>query len=496
MNAAPRREIRPADQPRLGFVRTVRIMIDGIRYRLFRAAVTVAVIAVAVAFLMNIVSESLIKQRLASSARGELARVRLVHAWTARLTRLETPAELIARLARSSSRELTCAEARRMGGLDAAGLGAWCVQLTQADAYLQFFDALDYDQRRALVRTAAGTEIFDVLVDPEAWRTFSDRLATMPAVRFATSPEAFAAFLAGWPALSQSLAQVRDGTRQAIEALAMARGARPVLKALADPRADFALAARGLGFDLDAATAATVADQARATLDTARVERSLDLLPARQTVAQAYDVMPADITATMLWKYLQRPAAAESYLRATRRAGADTGGLTPADLTQLAQQRKQATALERIERLTADATGGGWLGLGERMGWLLLISMMVCAIGISNAMLMTVTERFREIATLKCLGALDGFIMLVFVLESCCLGLAGGTIGAAAGAGLGVGRMAVTFGGAALHAIPVGTLIGAALAAVLVGVGLAALAAVYPALKAARLAPLEAMRVE
>ncbi|MCE9613844.1 MAG: hypothetical protein K8T26_06175 [Lentisphaerae bacterium] len=496
MSGPARRDIRPADQPRLGFLRTVRIMIDGIRYRLFRAAVTVAVIAVAVAFLMNIVSESIIKQRLAAAVRGELAKARLVHAWTARLTRLETPADLIARLARSLPAEPACAEARRMGGLDAAGLSAWCTALRQADAYLTFFESLDYDQRRALVHTAADTEIFDRLVDPAAWRTFSDRLATMRSVRFVTSPDAFADFLAGWPALSGSLAQVRAGTQWAIKTLESARGARPVLEALADPQADFAQAARRAGFDLDAATAAIVADQARATLDAASVEHGVDLMPARQTVAQAYDVMPADITVPMLWEYLQRPAAAESYLRAIRGTGADTGRLTPSGLAQLAQQRKRDAALERIERMTADATGGGWLGLGERMSWLLLVSMLVCAIGISNAMLMTVTERFREIATLKCLGALDEFILLVFVLESCCLGVAGGTIGAAAGAALGVSRMAVTFGRAALHAIPVGTLIGASLAAMLVGVGLAALAAVYPSLKAARLAPLEAMRIE
>ena len=46
--------------PWLSLHRTIRITVDGIRYRLFRASVTVAVIVVAVAFLMNILSESLI----------------------------------------------------------------------------------------------------------------------------------------------------------------------------------------------------------------------------------------------------------------------------------------------------------------------------------------------------------------------------------------------------------------------------------------------------
>ena len=66
------KRIEIKNQPRLGWGRIVRITLDGVRYRLFRASVTVAVIAVAVAFLMNVLSESLIKRRIAglSPVRG------------------------------------------------------------------------------------------------------------------------------------------------------------------------------------------------------------------------------------------------------------------------------------------------------------------------------------------------------------------------------------------------------------------------------------------
>ena len=49
--------------------------------------------------------------------------------------------------------------------------------------------------------------------------------------------------------------------------------------------------------------------------------------------------------------------------------------------------------------------------------WLVSMSLIVCVVGIANAMLMSVTERFREIGTMKCLGALDGFVVRLFLLE-------------------------------------------------------------------------------
>ena len=67
-----------ADQPWLSMKRTVRITIDGIKYRLFRASVTVAVITLAVAFLMNILAESLISNPAKNLNRPRLAVVRLL----------------------------------------------------------------------------------------------------------------------------------------------------------------------------------------------------------------------------------------------------------------------------------------------------------------------------------------------------------------------------------------------------------------------------------
>ena len=54
--------------------------------------------------------------------------------------------------------------------------------------------------------------------------------------------------------------------------------------------------------------------------------------------------------------------------------------------------------------------------------WLVVMSLLVSAVGITNSMLMSVTERYKEIGTMKCLGALDNFIVKLFILVSGVLG--------------------------------------------------------------------------
>ena len=57
-------------------------------------------------------------------------------------------------------------------------------------------------------------------------------------------------------------------------------------------------------------------------------------------------------------------------------------------------------------------------GITMKDKWLIIMSLIVCVVGIANSMLMAVTERFQEIGTMKCLGALDRFVVRLFLLES------------------------------------------------------------------------------
>jgi len=128
--------------------------------------------------------------------------------------------------------------------------------------------------------------------------------------------------------------------------------------------------------------------------------------------------------------------------------------------------------------------------------WLVGLALLVAFVGILNAMLMSVTERFREIGTMKCLGALDGFIIKLFLLESLFQGVVGTVIGVIVGLALSLISIAARYGEYAWKDVPVGQLLLRVAMCLLVGIALTVAGAVYPAWQAARMQPIEAMRVE
>ena len=128
--------------------------------------------------------------------------------------------------------------------------------------------------------------------------------------------------------------------------------------------------------------------------------------------------------------------------------------------------------------------------------WIVILSLLVCVAGIVNAQLMAVTERFREIGTMKCLGALDRFILRLFLLEAGIQGAMGSVTGALLGAIAAVLWAATRYGAPAIALLPMGNLMGTLFHAILVGCGLSLLGVLYPAVVAARMQPVEAMRAD
>jgi ABC-type lipoprotein release transport system permease subunit len=138
-----------------------------------------------------------------------------------------------------------------------------------------------------------------------------------------------------------------------------------------------------------------------------------------------------------------------------------------------------------------------------RQVWLVSMSLIVCTVGICNSMLMSVTERFKEIGTMKCLGALDNFIVKLFLLEACFLGVIASFIGFIIGfTGAVIGGF-IAGGSEVWERIPFATgsfqnmgVVEAFCFSMVAGTVLTVLATIFPSVKAAQLPPAAALRSE
>ncbi|WP_322780994.1 ABC transporter permease [Frankia sp. Cas4] len=150
---------------------------------------------------------------------------------------------------------------------------------------------------------------------------------------------------------------------------------------------------------------------------------------------------------------------------------------TGADFT-IASQQSILSAATSVDRTLTVLLGG-----------IAAISLLVGGIGVMNIMLVSVTERIREIGLRKALGAPPRVIRRQFLVEASVLGLTGGLAGAALGL---VGAAVLPHVISQRIDISLPAIFGAIIVAVGIGVGFG----VYPASRAARLAPIDALRSE
>lgn len=195
----------------------------------------------------------------------------------------------------------------------------------------------------------------------------------------------------------------------------------------------------------------------------------------RSSVSSIYLEATSPATLTMAYQEADALLLTRHSGTATLAASATTAA-TP-DFTISSQQALLTAATSTDRTLT--------ILLGGVAG----ISLLVGGIGVMNIMLVSVTERVREIGLRKALGATPAAVRRQFLVEASTLGVTGGVLG-----------LGLAVAGAALlpqflnQPLPISPV--AAIGAVAVALGIGVAAGVYPAGRAARLAPIDALRNE
>ncbi len=481
------------DQTRLSPARILNLCLKGIRHRLFRSLLTTTVIILAVAFFMVLLADSVIARSIGHGVQTEIKQARrpaiVIDLWFGH----PSPTVLAGRI---SAPGAPLAAYAGLAGWEPARLGQLAAACARERAILAWLEELDAGTRSILVGVERADEGLARLAQEDGWRSFLSESASLRALRLPLPQDDI-----------REAALAQEATARGCDELAKdwSRGVERIAQALrshgagADQRAWLAWLASAERKDLDA-FAAILGQNGLATLfPTSELILLQEVLRREAHRDAVIERLKSDAgRAAWLKAFASQPGIDEKLLLiADPRADAVFGEAVP----RSARAAVQAAVLAERDLAGKERSLAGKLSddgslVSVRQAFLIGISLLVCMVGIANAMLMAITERFREIATMKCLGATDGFILTQFLMEAGIQGAAGGALGMLIGVLFSVIKGGWLFGMHLVWYFPATGLVIAGVSCVIIGLLLATIASIYPSWVASRMAPMEAMRVE
>lgn len=488
------KKIEVRKQQQLTKSETFDFCLSSIKHRFFRSLLTLAVVVLAVAFFMYLLTENVIIDSLKKGVEKEINIARKsAHQVNLMFNKptLKEFTKLLANSADDSKKQETMAAVL---GVEKDIITRMTQIASAEEVYLGFFYNIKIGQRHVLVGQNTEEDIFLYLNKDKNFLDFKKRLEPMGSIKFPGGYEKFTKFLNTFQTFQKQRNQYHAAWNKKINKLIDASDKLTDFEPLknflgnSDQKqrdawrklvASFGFKFSDTDFDkiLVMMKNAVLKEQIVIRLNDPEMRKSWRAIygKKRNKIGEKLEILDS----AKVMKLLEKDFSKEELRRTAVQFRYDN------------KMRKLENSLDFGAPKEAGALFSG------RNVYLLVLSFIVCMVGIANAMLMSITERFREIATLKCLGATDSFILIQIMIEAGLQGLAGGAIGVLIGLLLTIIKDVCLYDGTRLFTyFPISGVLIAITASLVAGVLLSVLASIYPSLKASRMAPMEAMRIE
>ncbi|NRA39891.1 MAG: FtsX-like permease family protein [Planctomycetes bacterium] len=499
-----KRDINVQDQAKLSLAKVIDLVRSGIKHRILRSGLTMAVILLAVAFFMSTLTENVIINQVAGGVASEISEERssiniLNHIYT-------TPNALIMSrkldqaLSDEDKDENKIKEIAAVIGWDLAKLKALANQSHLEQLYFNFFDNMSIANRKMLIGNTKDRAIFALLQQSTHYEDFQRNLEPLRSLRLPTKESDLKQLLHGYEDYIAELKTCQQAWTLALknlktktDALTKNQEIGPWICTASDAEftawkkiisnAQFTIDENYLNKirgDMQKQQNRSIVTNALLSSEL-KIEWNKTFLRENDSLETKLSMLGDDVVVLMINTHLKDKNIT----------------FTQEDLAKISSNISLNANLASLEtdlsKRTSKQSGSV---LSGRQTFLLIISFFVCMVGIANAMLMAITERFREIATMKCLGATDSFILIQFMVEASIQGVAGGICGMFIGFLLAIIKTSVSYGSYPFSYFPPLEILICAVVSLAVGIVLAIFASLYPSWAASRMAPMEAMRIE
>ncbi len=494
-------EIIIKKQRQMTLSETLDFCVSSIRHRFMRSMLTLCVVILAVAFFMFLQCNNIFRNSVKGGVEQEILDSRKPSRILGMLYSPTTEPNFVKMLVDTRRTQGDVERISKVLGLNQTEMQDLVDNAYTEMIYLNFFDELTIGKRKELFGRREGRERLVFLLEPGIYESTMQKMLDFGGIRVPGGPEALKVFLDGYPKYSA----VRDA------AFAKWGELQKNLREAGDIQKDNAQLRQHL-LNLQAQGKLSVWTDKLAKNnfiltddEVASIIRYQDINDKTMKIQEILSSGEYRIKWRRVYGQNQYKTMDEKLERldAKKTMGILKGAKFPSgelvtedDLKNIAEEFRSRRNLRDLElqldiNLMKDSDG-----FSASQLYLMCLSFLVCVVGITNAMLMSITERFREIATLKCLGATDSFILIQIVLEALIQGVIGGLAGLIVGFIVALVNSLFQVGFRVFATFDWGMIGYAALSSLLAGILLSVLSSLYPSTKAARMAPMEAMRVE